>query len=135
MISPHFHSFWYSVSWKQFTDIFSHYWWVRLNSFQCPSPERKPNSVTNYTTGRHILHTTPRKMIVISRYYVQLWVLSILVYRHMGTLGKCQTEPSEFITMDHYMTGGRHLCLHVHTLAVCKQQHHPQPFIDSLKMH
>lgn len=59
-------------------------------------------------------------MIVISRYYVQLWVLSILVYHHMGTLGKCQTDASKFITMDHCMTGGHHLYVRVHThCSVC----------------
>lgn len=65
--------------------------------------------VTNNARRGHIFHTTPRKMIVISYYYVQLWMLSILVYHHMGTLGKCQTDASKFITMDHFMTGGSHL--------------------------
>lgn len=101
-----------SVSWRLF--FFKGFF---PNCFPCSFPESEHNTMTNYTTGRHILHRTPRKMIVISYYYVQLWMLSILVYHHMGTLHKCQIDPSKFIAMGHFLTGGHHLysmCMYTH---------------------
>lgn len=70
-------------------------------------------------------------MAVICCYYVQPWMLSILVYHHMGTLGKCQTDASKFIAVNHFTTRGHHLYTHTHTHIHCLSQttNITQPFI------
>ena len=137
MISPHFSIL---ISAKDNLQTFSHYWWVGPGLwFRRPSSERENTSrVTNCTTGRHISHTNTKRddshqLLLCS----PLRMLSILVCHRMGTPGKCQTDASKFITMDRFLTGGRHLYTHTHaqTHKPSKHNHHPQPFIDAVKTH
>ena len=56
-------------------------------------------------------------MMIISCYYVQLWMLSILVYHHMGTRGKYHIDTLVFITVNPFVTRGCYLCAHTQTHA------------------
>lgn len=106
--------------------VFSQFSWVGLNTFQC---DKLHDGQT------HLLHNTKKddshQLLLCSA----LSMLSILVYRHMGTLGKCQTDASKvhrngpfYDTRSSLIRACTALCA-----KTSNYKRHSQPFIDAVK--